>query len=61
MVFFAIFTLTFLSADYLITGSVTNTWIGIAIITGTLSALVRWFVTWMLSLVSPRWDQSSQA
>jgi hypothetical protein len=41
VVFFAVFILSFMSADYLITGSVTNTWIGIAIMAGVLSATAR--------------------
>lgn len=41
MIFFTVFVVSFMSADYLITGSVTNTWIGIAILSGVISALVR--------------------
>ena len=41
MVFLTVFVLSFLSADYLITGSVTSTWIGVAFIAGLVSAVVR--------------------
>ncbi len=41
MIFFVLFILSFLSADYLLTGSVTSTWIGIAIISGATTTLLR--------------------
>lgn len=44
MVFFAVFIASFLTANYLVTGSVTNTWIGIAIITGSLAGIIRWAI-----------------
>lgn len=41
VVFFTVFVVSFMSADYLITGSVTNTWIGVAVITGMVVTLIR--------------------
>jgi hypothetical protein len=41
VIFFTVFVLSFISADYVITGSVTNTWIAIAILFGLISGLVR--------------------
>jgi uncharacterized membrane protein len=61
VIFFTVFIVSFLSADYLITGSVTNTWIGIAIIVGIVSAVVRWFVGRMLNLAFPDWTQSTRS
>jgi integral membrane sensor domain MASE1 len=58
VVFFTVFVVSFMSADYLITGSVTNTWIGIAFLVGTISAVIRWFVSRMLELAFPDWETS---
>ncbi len=44
MIFLTVFILSFISADFLITGSVTNTWIGIAVLTGVVTAGVRQMV-----------------
>lgn len=55
MIFFTVFVSSFMSADYLITGSVTNTWIGIAILLGVVSAVVRWSIGRMLDLAYSHW------
>lgn len=54
MIFFTVFVASFMSADYLITGSVTITWIGIAILVGVISAVIRWSVGRALDLASQR-------
>ena len=41
MIFLTVFIISFLSANYLTTGAVTNTWIGIAIFAGIIAAIVR--------------------
>ena len=59
MTFFVVFVLSFMSADYLITGSVTNTWIGIAIMTGVVPAAVRRLVDALIGIRArrvPEWD-----
>lgn len=53
--FVTIFILAFMTSDYLFTGSVTETWMGIAVIAGTLSGIVRWMIIHVLgSLVRSR-------
>ena len=38
---FPVFLMAFLIADYLLTGSVTHTWIGIAVIAASLATMVK--------------------
>lgn len=46
--FVAVFVLSFMASDYLFTGTVTETWMAIAVITGVLTAIVRWAISEIL-------------
>lgn len=59
MIFFTVFIVSFMSADYLITGSVTNTWIGFAILFGIVSGMVRRLVLAVLGDPAPVRQNSS--
>lgn len=41
LLFIPVFTVSFLAADYFWTGTVTNTWIGIGLISAAITSIIR--------------------
>lgn len=51
MVFVSVFIVSFMAADYFITGSVTNTWIAIAVMAGFLTGAIRLLVQGLAHMI----------